>query len=190
MQYGFAEQQLAVNVATHLRKILYILSILVFGTTYAQENKTCDCNLQTENKLWKAEYEKAESKTERINLVKSKIKSDPIYKQSEPKIKTAHSPTIINEHEDPDGIECGCKILFIFHYKKRRSIIVNLNERPELSIVVDKLNSENVERIWSEFKRETAQAVYGVAGKCGFIQLRITDRKLKRLIKNVWQQRI
>ena len=54
---------------------------------------------------------------------------------------------------------------------------------------MDKLNSENVERIWTEFKKETAQAVYGVAGKCGFVQLRITDRKLKRLIKNVCQQR-
>ena len=166
------------------------MTILVFGATYAQENKSSDCNLHSKNQLWKAEYEKAETKTERIELIKAKIKSDSIYEQSEPKIITVHSPTIINEHKNQDGIECGCKILFIFHYKKRRSIIVNLNDRPELSIVVDKLNSENVERIWSEFKNETAQAVYGVAGKCGFIQLRITDRKLKRLIKNVWQQRI
>jgi len=173
-----------------LRKILYILTILVFGMTYGQENKTSDCDLQSENQLWKAEYEKAESKAERIELIKSKIKSDSIYEQSEPKIKTAHSPTIFNEHKNKNGIECGCKILFILHYKKRRSIIVNLNDRPELNIVVDKLNSENVERIWTEFKKETAQAVYGVAGKCGFVQLRITDRKLKRLIKNVWQQRV
>ena len=165
------------------------MTILVFGMTYSQENKNSDCNLQSENQLWKAEYEKAESKAERIELIKFKIKSDSIYEQSEPKIKTAHSPTIFNEHKNENGIECGCEILFIFHYKKRRSIIVNLNDRPELSIVVDKLNSENVERIWTEFKKVTAQAVYGVAGKCGFVQLRITDRKLKRLIKNVWQQR-
>jgi len=161
------------------------LTILVFGMTYAQENYTSDCDLQSENQLWKVQYEKAESKAERIELIKSKIKSDSIYEQSEPKIKTAHSPTIFNKHKNKSGIECGCKILFILHYKKRRSIIVNLNERPELSIVVDKLNSENVEQIWSEFKNETAQAVYGVAGKCGFVQLKITDRKLKRLIKNV-----
>jgi hypothetical protein len=70
------------NVATHLRKILYILTILVFGMTYAQENETSDCNLQSENQLWKSEYEKAESKAERIELIKSKIKSDSIYEQS------------------------------------------------------------------------------------------------------------
>jgi hypothetical protein len=166
------------------------LTILVFGTTYAQEEKTSDCNLQLENKLWKAKYEKAESKTERIELIKRKIKVDSIYEQSEPKIKTVHSATIFNEHADKNGTECGCKILFILHYKKRKSIIVNLNERPELSKVVNELNSENVEQIWSEFKKEIAQAVYGVSGKCGFVQLKITDRKLKRLIKNVWQHRI
>jgi len=172
------------------RILFFTLFLCLSNVIFAQEDNTSDCNLQSENKLWKAEYEKAENKSERIKLIKSKIKSDSIYEQSEFKIKTAHSPTIFNEHKNKNGIECGCKILFILHYKKRRSIIVNLNDRPELSIVVDELNSENVERIWSEFKKETAQAVYGVAGKCGFIQLRIKDRKLKRLIKNVWQQRI
>ena len=93
--------------------------------TYAQENDTSVCDLQSENQLWKAEYEKAESKAERIELIKSKIKSDSIYEQSEPKIKTVHSPTIFNEHKNKNGIECGCKILFILHYKKRRSIIVS-----------------------------------------------------------------
>ena len=166
------------------------MTILVFGTTYAQENKTSDCDLQTENQLWKAEYEKAESKAERIELIKVKIKADSIYTQSEPKIKTAHSPTIFNEHQDKNGTECGCKILFILHYKKRKSILVNLNEHPELIQVINELNSENVEQIWSEFKKETAQAVYGLSGKCGFVQLKITDRKLKRLIKNVWQHRL
>jgi len=173
-----------------LRKIIFILTILVFGTTYAQENKTSDCNLQTENKLWKVEYEKAESKTERSELIKTKIKADSIYEQSEPKIKTVHSATIFNEHKDRNGTECGCKILFILHYKKQKSIIINLNETPKLSIIVEKLNSDNIEQIWYEFKKETAQAVYGISGKCGFVQLKITDRKLKRLIKNVWQHRI
>ena len=172
------------------RLLFFTLLLSLSNLVFAQKNDTSDCNLESENKLWKAEYVKAENKSERIELIKSKIKSDSIYEQSEPKIKTAHSPTIFNEHKNISGIECGCKILFILHYKKRRSIIVNLNDRPELSAVVDKLNSENVERIWAEFKKETAQAVYGVAGKCGFVQLRITDRKLKRLIKNVWQQRV
>ncbi|WP_405211919.1 hypothetical protein [Dokdonia sp. Asnod2-E02] len=169
-----------------MKKILYILTILVFGVTYAQETKTSDCSLQVENKVWKREFEKAESKSERIELIKAKIKADSIYKQSDIKIKTAHSPTIINEHENQYGTECGCKILFVLHYKNRRAIIVNLNEKPELSVVIDKLNSENVAQIWSEFKEEIAGTVYGVAGKCGFVQMKITDRKLKRLIKNVW----
>jgi len=162
------------------------LTILVFGATYSQENNTSDCNLQAENNIWKTKFEKAESKSERIELIKAKIKADSIYKQSDLKIKTAHSPTIVNEHENKFGTECGCKILFVLHYKNRRAIIINLNEKPELSVVVDKLNSVNVAQIWSEFKEEIAGNVYGVAGKCGFVQMKITDRKLKRLIKNVW----
>ncbi|MBT7849974.1 MAG: DUF2851 family protein, partial [Formosa sp.] len=59
-----------------MRKILYILTILVFGATYAQEYKTSDCNLQTENQLWKTEFEKAEFKSERIELIKA-TKSTP-----------------------------------------------------------------------------------------------------------------
>ena len=59
-----------------MKKILYILTILVFGTTYSQENKTSDCNLQKENKVWKVKFEKAESKTERIELIKAKIKAE------------------------------------------------------------------------------------------------------------------
>jgi len=162
------------------------LTFLVFGVTNAQENVASDCNLQKENKLWKMKYEKAESKPEQIDLIKSKIKADSIYIQSEPRIKTVHSATIINEHVDKKGTECGCKILFILHYTKRKAIILNLNERPELTIVVEKLNSDNVEQIMHGFDKEIAQALYGISGKCGFVQLKTTDRKLKRLIKNVW----
>ena len=39
------------------------MTILVFGATYAQEYKTSDCNLQTENQLWKTEFEKATKST-------------------------------------------------------------------------------------------------------------------------------
>lgn len=173
-----------------IRILFFAILLFLSNVCFSQVNNTSDCNLQTANKLWKTVYIKAANKSERIELIKAKIKSDSIYEHSKLKIKTAHSPTIFNEHKNKFGTECGCKIIFILHYKKRHSIIVNLNDRPELSIVVDKLNSENVDRIWSEFNKETAQAIYGVAGKCGFIQLRITDRKLKRLIKNVWQKRI
>lgn len=186
----FHMEFLVINKRTNLKKLIYILSIIFFGITYSQENKTFDCNLQLENKLWKTEFEKAKSKSERIELIKRKIKSDSIYKQSEPKIITVHSATYYNNHKDKNGNECGCKILFILHYKKRKAIILNLNERPELKIVVEKLNSDNVEQIWYVFKKETAQAVYGMSGKCGFVQLKITDRKLKRLIKNVWKHRM
>ena len=71
------------NKRLNLKNLIYILTILVFGITYAQENKTSDCNLQLENKLWKTEFEKAKSKSERIELIKRKVKSDSIYEQSE-----------------------------------------------------------------------------------------------------------
>ena len=173
-----------------MKKILYIISFLVFGATFAQENKTSDCNLQSENDLWKTEYENSESNKERIELIKEKIKSDSIYSYREPKIKINHNITFINQHVDKKGTECGCKILFILNYQKQKTIIVNLNERPELNIVVNSLNTENVEQVMFSFDQKTAQDIYGTSSKCGFVQLKVTDRKLKRLIKNVWQQRL
>lgn len=168
-----------------LKKILYISTFIFLGIAYAQADKTSDCNLPIENELWKIEFEKAKSKSERIKLIKTKIKADSIYKRTELKIKTVHLPTIINEHENQYGIKCGCKILFVLYYKRRKAITINLNERPELSILVNKLSSENIKQIWFEFEKETAQAIYGVAGKCGFVQLKITDRNLRQIIKNL-----
>jgi hypothetical protein len=55
------------------------MSILVFGATFVQENKTSGCNLQSENELWKTEYENLESNIERIELIKEKIIADSIY---------------------------------------------------------------------------------------------------------------
>ena len=166
-----------------MKGILYLATIFVFSSAYSQQNKLYDCNLQMENSRWKIDYEKAEDTAERIDLIKSKIRSDSIYTLAGPRIRTAHSATIINEHLNDKGVKCGCTILFILQYKQRDAIILNLNERPELSRVLDRLNSNNVEEIRHEFVRERAKAFYGVAGQCGFVQLRTNSRILKHLIK-------
>ena len=174
-----------------LKKILYILIIFVFGIGFAQEKEASDCNLQTENELWKADYEKSESQVQRIELIKQKIIADSVYIQFEPKIITTHSATIINKFVDANGNDCGCKILFILYYKKRKAIVLDLQLRPELNVIVEKLNSENIADIFHSFEKETARAIYGAeSGKCGFVQMTVKERKLKKLIKNVWHHRI
>ena len=172
-----------------MRKILFILSIFVFGISYSQENVYPDCNLQIENEQWKIKFEKTESKTERISLIKQKIKSDSIYSLREPKFKISHSITWYNEQVDEKGNDCGCKILFILYYSKKNLIILNLNSKPELSSILKELNSENIDLFYS-FDKLTAQTLYGTSSKCGFIQMTLKDnkikRKIKRKIKNVW----
>ena len=153
-----------------MKKILYILSLFALGICYSQEKQTSDCQLKVENKLWIAEFEKTDSKIERINLIKQKIQSDSIYSYSEPKIVTSHGP--INYHVDRNGNDCGCKILFFMQFTKKDTVDLNLNSNPELSNIVKKLESENVLQIYYQFDKK-GQGIKGKNGKCGVVKLRM-----------------
>lgn len=159
------------------------MTILVFGTNFAQENKQSDCKLELENELWIKEFIKAESKSKKIELIKNKIKADSVYAKYEPKIRTKHSATITNEQVNENGTKCGCKIYFALQYKNRDAIELNLNSKPELSNLIKILNSENIEEIINVFDK-TALMIYGSYGECGYVKLKTRNRKLKRKIKS------
>jgi hypothetical protein len=93
-----------------LKNLIYILTYLVLGAVYSQENSNSECGLFGENERWKPELSKVISKTGRIELIKQKILADPIYTETKPVINSSHGR--INGHEDKYGNYCGCKILF------------------------------------------------------------------------------
>ncbi len=169
-----------------MKKAFYILIFLILEITHAQVKDNTKCNLQAENKLWKSEFENNISEIKHIELIKNKIRFDSIYKQSKPNIQSNRSLTIKNENQNLNGIECGCKILFVLNIKKKRAVILNLNEKPELSSLINKLNEKNTELIRYEFDEKKAQSIWGPAGKCGFVTFKITDKKLNRDFKKVW----
>jgi hypothetical protein len=156
---------------------------MVFGTAYSQENKSSDCNLQTENKVWKFDFSKADSKSERIELIRQKLIADSIYQETKPIINTAHGR--INSHEDKLGNYCGCKISFLLVPKRKGGYYdLNLNTRPNLIKVINSLNVENIEQIF--YMLENNNNALGPSGKCGVIKLTTKDKELIGLIKNVW----
>lgn len=163
-------------------KLLFILIVISLQTVKAQDNKISDCKLQENNKLWKIKYKKSENKNEKISLIKEKIQFDSLFTPFTPKIRIPHSATITNEHIDNNGSKCGGKILFILYHKKMESIFLNLNEKPNLSSLVSKINTENIKQI-DYLESETARAVYGTRAKYGVIILRTDDRNLKKTIK-------
>ncbi len=171
-----------------MKKILLILFIIVYGISYSQENNFSDCTLQTNNKQWKEKFKKADGHIEQIEMIKFKIKDDSLYDDYIPKLRIKHTPSITNQHIDKKGNKCGCKILFVLYYTKNKSILLDLNSNPKQVNIVENLNNENTKIEFYLFDKK-AQALYGTLGECGVVQMRTTDKSLKRIIKHELTQK-
>ena len=165
-----------------MKKTFCFLILILSSITFGQNDNETKCELQAQNINWKNKFEKADNESEQIKLIKEKIKSDSIYSEFKPKIITHDTPTITNEVVDANGNKCGCRILFVLRYSKKKSIHLNLNSKPKLSSILEKLNNKNIEKIWFVFDKK-AEAVYGTQAECGFVEINIQDRKLKKLIE-------
>ena len=156
---------------------------MFLGVLYSQEGKDSNCNLRTENENWKLEFKKVDSKSERIELIQQKLIADSIYVETKPVINTSHGR--INSHEDKNGNYCGCKISFILVPKRKRvQYSLNLNSHPNLIKVVSSFNESNVEDIFHIL--DNNNKALGPNGKCGVVKITTRDKKLIKLIKNVW----
>ena len=125
---------------------------------------------------------KLQEKSEIIELIKEKIKSDSIYFKYDSETQTAHSSSIPNQNIDENGNKCGCKIVFTLNYAKGKNILINLNSNPGLSKIVERMNVENIIHISDVFDENTAQALYGTIGRCGVIQMTTHDKEMERII--------
>jgi len=167
---------------TRMKKTFCFIILIFYSIAFGQNGKENKCELQAQNITWKTEFEKVENKSQQIKLIKEKIKSDSIFSDFQPKIITHDTPTITNEAVDENGNKCGCKILFVLWYSKKKSIRLNLSSKPQLSSILENLNAENIEKIWFVFDK-SAEAIYGGQAECGFVQIEARDKKLKRLIE-------
>lgn len=159
--------------------------LLFFSVIHSQNENESYCNLQNENELWKTQFEKAYSKSEKIELIKAKIISDSIYKKYNPKVVTSHSKNVFNKYVDENDNDCGCKILFVLIYKKNKFLVLDLNNTPKFSKMIRELNNNNINEIEFSFDIGTSQSLYGDNGKCGFIHLTTKNKEIRKAIKKL-----
>lgn len=149
-----------------------------------QNNKYVNCDLFEKNEIWWKEINSEIDATKKFELIRRKIINDTIYKKYNPEIKTVSSPSINHNNTDDKGNLCGVKILFIVKYQKKKNLILDLLEQPKQIDLLNEFNSENTEILLIP-ATEGGMAIYGQRGSSGVVLMTITDKILKRKIKNV-----
>ena len=149
-----------------------------------QNNKYVNCDLFEKNEIWWKEINSEIDATKKFELIRRKIINDTIYKKYNPEIKTVSSPSINHNNTDDKGNLCGVKILFIVKYQKKKNLILDLLEQPKQIDLLNEFNSENTEILLIP-ATEGGMAIYGQKGSSGVVLMTVTDKILKRKIKNV-----
>jgi len=149
-----------------------------------QNNKYVNCDLFEKNEIWWKEINSEIDATKKFELIRRKIINDTIYKKYNPEIKTVSSPSINHNNTDDKGNLCGVKILFIVKYQKKKNLILDLLEQPKQIDLLNEFNSENTEILLIP-ATEGGMAIYGQRGSSGVVLMTVTDKILKRKIKNV-----
>ena len=159
------------------KEILLLIILMFFGKIHGQNS----CALQEDNISWEKKFEKAQSEVEKIKLIKEKIKSDSTYSVANQNIVIRDGNN--NQHYNKNGDECGCKILFLLEYSKKKNVSLNLNLKPKFSKVVEKINLENTDVNFHSFDSKIATSMFGTNGECGFVKITARNRELKKLLK-------
>ncbi|PNQ75361.1 hypothetical protein C1T31_04315 [Hanstruepera neustonica] len=154
----------------------FLLCFLICVLTFGQENKT-KCDLRIANEKWIEKYEKTSSLTEKINLVKIKIKSDSIYK----------------ENNDPE-LYCDFKAKFILSYSKRKRLSIYLTNEKNVAELISKMDSTNINSIdlikMPHWKRGLYCSEPIALPRVIMIFLKTENKLLKKEIKKVLQERV
>lgn len=163
-------------------KIIISFLFLLANQLFFGQNKVVDsCDLNSKNIQWKASFENEATVEMKLKLIREKIISDSIYRQYKPKIITKCTPTLYSESIDRNGNNCGVKILFSLDYRNKKSINLDLNKNPEYIYIVEKLNENNIQKVYPIFGTD-AQTLYGSFGKSGAFILTTENRKFRKEI--------
>jgi hypothetical protein len=151
--------------------------ILKFSLVFAQNSKS---NFVLESELFMQKLDSTKLKSEKINLIKQKIKEDSIFEFS-------NSDRIIIRVDKNETIKealerrVECKILFLINYKKSLKIL-DLYEFPELSNFVNALNDKVITEI-ETLNKKRAMELFGGQGNCGTLILKTDYKMLKNIAK-------
>lgn len=74
--------------------------------------------------------------------------------------------------------------MFVVKYHKKKDLILDLTEQPKYIDLLNEFNSENTEILLIP-ATEGGMAIYGQRGSSGVVYMTVTDKILKRKIKNV-----
>jgi len=153
-----------------------LICFLICAFSYGQ-NSTTKCDLRIANDKWIEKFDKASSNTEKVNLVKLKIKSDSIFQ----------------ENNDPD-LYCDYKANFILSYTKRKRLslyLTNENNRSELIQKIDSTNITSIDLIKMPYwKRGFYCSEPTPIPRVIIISLKTDSKELKKDIKKVLHHRL
>ncbi len=134
------------------------------------------CSFQKSNDSWIKKYKAAETKGERIDLVRDKIMNDAVYlaiQQEEATAKGMAQPDL-----------CCCPIRFGMIYGNRRGFTIDLSKQPELEALIEALDANNIDDIQlNEFERNKINRYAPDA--CSGVTLFSSSRDLRRIIRDV-----
>lgn len=171
---------------------LYISSLILVNFCFSQNpkinpyqnDKYVNCDLFEKNEIWWKEINLETDTIKKFELIRKKIINDTIYKKYNPETKTVSSPSINHNNIDNKGNLCGVKILFVVKYHKKKNLILDLLEQSKYIGLLNEINSSNTEILLIP-ATEGGMAIYGQRGSSGVVFMTVSDKTLKRKIKNV-----
>ena len=170
-----------------MKKLLIIVLLLFLSKTlFSQEIKTDSLLTEKQNAEWISEFEKLDSKTEKISEIKKKIFADSIFIRKNGYNRIGCRIIIKNGETLKKSIgktNCECKIVFVLGFKKSAYLLEPI-EYPKTNGILEMITEKNIDKI-TVLKGITASALYGTNGRCGVVVMYSGSRKFKRKIKNV-----
>ncbi|MDR2206261.1 MAG: hypothetical protein LBE36_08935 [Flavobacteriaceae bacterium] len=146
--------------------------------------------MQQKNSEWLNEITHEKDTATIISKIKSKIKSDTIYKSAKPKNINIKDGGFDYETIDRKGNLCGGKILFLLYdYGKNKILILDLNDNPALITIINNINENNVS-VAVVSRPLDGIALYGSRGSSGAVILHTNDKNLKKIIRQMKKKNI
>ncbi|GLB49533.1 hypothetical protein [Neptunitalea lumnitzerae] len=146
---------------------------------------TFDILTKSENKKWLLNFSNVNEKSERISLIKQKIRSDADYRI---KVETPEdyweeevlAEDFVRASKEKECQACDCKISFKLIIKSEEYDL-NAAKYSYVYDVLDQMESDDIEKILVDYDINKKDMY--TEGECGIVYLYTENKKLKRIIR-------
>lgn len=161
-----------------MRKTIFILFLLVYGTSLGQHPGGGFCTLQSDNKEWSYDFSKADNLTDKVALIVDKITADTEYFEEHPEIANLDDRRVFGD------LPCvtKCSIRFGLVYAKSKGIVLDLKKNPEFEDLLYELNSENIHHIDVNMHHPSDRFNLSGTKRSGIIMY-TKDKHIKKMIR-------